>query len=79
MVTDDVFTMKLGTAPSIQSPTPVQQTERVASGPTARMSAMMTVQRSTLYVYGGVLEKDDKQFYLGDMYSLGGFEDNSQL
>ncbi|XP_032514284.2 kelch domain-containing protein 4-like [Danaus plexippus] len=70
VVTDDVFTMKLGTAPSIQSPTPVQQTERVASGPTARMSAMMTVQRSTLYVYGGVLEKDDKQFYLGDMYSL---------
>lgn len=40
-------------------------------GPCARMSAMMAVQRSVLYVYGGVLEKDDKQFCLSDMHSLG--------
>ncbi|KAF9412752.1 hypothetical protein HW555_008837 [Spodoptera exigua] len=40
------------------------------SGPGPRMSAMMAVQRATLYVYGGVLEKEEKQFYLSDMYSL---------
>ncbi|KAG6456891.1 hypothetical protein O3G_MSEX010024 [Manduca sexta] len=72
VVTDEVFTMKLGGAPVSTGlavgATPVGIVPR--TGPTARMSAMMAVQRSVLYVYGGVLEKDDKQFYLGDMYSL---------
>lgn len=75
MVTDEVFTMKLGSSQSselLESSVTIQpKVER--SGPTPRMSAMMTVQRSVLYLYGGVLEKDEKQFYLGDMYSLGEF------
>ncbi|XP_023934330.2 kelch domain-containing protein 4 [Bicyclus anynana] len=72
VVTDEVFTMKLGgavAAAAVQQPAaPAAQPMR--GGPGARMSAMLAVQRSVLYVYGGVLEKDDKQFYLGDMYSL---------
>ncbi|XP_050684689.1 kelch domain-containing protein 4 [Leptidea sinapis] len=71
VISDDVFTMKLGSAPapataSLSVAAPV----RARSGPGARMSAMLAVQRSMLYVYGGVLEKDDKQFYLSDLYSL---------
>lgn len=73
VVTDEVFTMKLGGAPTLTASTLGAEGGAPAgprSGPGARMSAMMAVQRSTLYVYGGVLEKDDKQFYLSDMYSL---------
>ncbi|CAH0722974.1 unnamed protein product, partial [Brenthis ino] len=71
VVTDEVFTMKLGTAQAPVLETSLTIAPRVEhSGPSARMSAMMAVQRSVLYLYGGVLEKDDKQFYLGDMYSL---------
>ncbi|XP_039745286.1 kelch domain-containing protein 4 [Pararge aegeria] len=72
VVTDEVFTMKLGGAPvHTESDTVVTVGQRQEkNGPSARMSAMLAVQRSVLYVYGGVLEKDEKQFYLGDMYSL---------
>ncbi|KAL0895324.1 hypothetical protein ABMA27_011467 [Loxostege sticticalis] len=71
VVTDEVFTMKLGGAPAPMTVAEdVTVTVKPKSGPSARMSAMMAVQRSTLYLYGGVLEKDDKQFYLSDMYSL---------
>ncbi|CAB3221128.1 unnamed protein product [Arctia plantaginis] len=71
VVTDEVFTMKLGGDPVPSVPGAVLSARAAArSGPSARMSAMMAVQRSTLYVYGGVLEKDEKQFYLSDMYSL---------
>ncbi|XP_053601872.1 kelch domain-containing protein 4 isoform X2 [Plodia interpunctella] len=71
VVTDEVFTMKLGSAPAAAA----RPAERTAGteprrGPTPRMSAMMAIQKSTLYLYGGVLEKEDKQFYLSDMYSL---------
>ncbi|GBP13049.1 Kelch domain-containing protein 4 [Eumeta japonica] len=75
VVTDEVFTMQLGgaSAPTVSSGEVLKLdggdgTPRTGPGP--RMSAMMAVQRSVLYVYGGVLEKDDKQFYLSDMYSL---------
>ncbi|CAG4991072.1 unnamed protein product [Colias eurytheme] len=69
VVTDEVFTMKLGGAKPTATPTPARtcETKRAVSG---RMSAMLAVQRSVLYVYGGLLERDDKQFYLADMYSL---------
>ncbi|XP_028161306.1 kelch domain-containing protein 4-like [Ostrinia furnacalis] len=71
VVTDEVFTMKLGGAPApTNAADDVTVAVKTKTGPSARMSAMMAVQRSTLYLYGGVLEKDDKQFYLGDMYSL---------
>ncbi|XP_075980229.1 kelch domain-containing protein 4 [Anticarsia gemmatalis] len=69
VVTDEVFTMKLGGAPA-STVTVAGAAPAPRGGPGARMSAMMAVQRSTLYLYGGVLEKDDKQFYLSDMYSL---------
>lgn len=66
--------MKLGGAPAA-GPQPAARGGGAGAGarggPGPRMSAMLAVQRSTLYVYGGVLEKDDKQFYLTDMYSLG--------
>lgn len=71
VVTDEVFTMKLGGAPTPTAPATGPQAPTVSrGGPGPRMSAMMAVQRSTLYVYGGILEKDEKQFYLSDMYSL---------
>ncbi|KAJ8733684.1 hypothetical protein PYW07_014235 [Mythimna separata] len=73
VVTDSVFTMKLGGAPAPAPGAPAAGAPAAGAprgGPGARMSAMMAVQRSTLYVYGGVLEKEDKQFYLSDMYSL---------
>ncbi|XP_048005265.1 kelch domain-containing protein 4 [Leguminivora glycinivorella] len=74
VVTDEVFTMKLGgAAPAAAAAAgagDAAPTRRVAPGPCPRMSAMMAVQRSVLYVYGGILEKDEKQFYLSDMYSL---------
>lgn len=74
MVTDEVFTMKLGTSQMSEvlgNSSIIIQPKVERSGPTPRMSAMMAIQRSVLYLYGGVLEKDEKQFYLGDMYSLG--------
>lgn len=68
--------MKLGGGGST-TPAPLSTTTSpqaaLKTGPSPRMSAMLAVQRSTLYVYGGVLEKDDKQFYLSDLYSLGEF------
>ncbi|XP_072935565.1 kelch domain-containing protein 4 [Epargyreus clarus] len=68
---DEVFTMKLGGAPTPEAPTQATEAPRAkAPGPSGRMSAMLAVQRSQLYVYGGVLERDEKQFYLSDMYSL---------
>ncbi|KAJ2944017.1 hypothetical protein O0L34_g8344 [Tuta absoluta] len=74
VVTDEVFTMKLGPASAPSSTVNVTPTGAPTgapkSGPAPRMSAMLAVQRSALYVYGGVLEKDEKQFYLSDMYSL---------
>ncbi|XP_060810491.1 kelch domain-containing protein 4 [Amyelois transitella] len=70
VVTDEVFTMKLGPAPAAPTSAPVTGQTQPRRGPSPRMSAMMAVLKSTLYVYGGVLEKDDKQFYLSDMYSL---------
>ncbi|XP_022115462.2 kelch domain-containing protein 4 [Pieris rapae] len=70
VVTDEVFTMKLGGATNQVASTVTVAAPKPKSGPSPRMSAMMVVHRSTLFVYGGVLEKDEKQFYLGDMYSL---------
>ncbi|KAF9824437.1 hypothetical protein SFRURICE_002498 [Spodoptera frugiperda] len=70
VVTDEVFTMKLGGAAAPVAGSLAAAPAGPKSGPGPRMSAMMAVQRATLYVYGGVLEKDDKQFYLSDMYSL---------
>ncbi|XP_061720861.1 kelch domain-containing protein 4 [Cydia pomonella] len=73
VVTDEVFTMKLGGAAPAAAASPAGAAParaRAAPGPCPRMSAMMAVQRSVLYIYGGILEKDEKQFYLSDMYSL---------
>ncbi|XP_045450861.1 kelch domain-containing protein 4 [Melitaea cinxia] len=85
VVTDEVFSMRLSTKappPGAQpAPPPGAQPAPGAvggaggrpgrgAGPFGRMSAALAAQRSQLYVYGGVLERDDKQFYLGDMYSL---------
>ncbi|KAG7304545.1 hypothetical protein JYU34_011494 [Plutella xylostella] len=72
VVTDEVFTMKIGAAPAPASATPSIGAPAPAprAGPTPRMSAMMCVQRSVLYVYGGLLEQDEKHFYLSDLYAL---------
>ncbi|KAJ3014268.1 UNVERIFIED_CONTAM: hypothetical protein HDU68_000358 [Siphonaria sp. JEL0065] len=37
--------------------------------PPARFNTMMCVQRSTLYVFGGILEKDDKEITYSDLWS----------
>lgn len=42
-----------------------------ANCPCPRMSTMMAIQKSILYLYGGLIEKGEKQFTLNDMYSLG--------
>ncbi|CAH2099466.1 unnamed protein product [Euphydryas editha] len=72
VVTDEVFSMRISTKASEAPRAPRAPRERAggATGPCGRMSAALAAQRSQLYVYGGVLERDDKQFYLGDMYSL---------
>nr|XP_026484324.1 kelch domain-containing protein 4 isoform X2 [Vanessa tameamea] len=72
VITDEVFSMRVGaSAPASEGPRAARRERAGASGgPCGRMSASLAVQRSQLYVYGGVLERDDKQFYLGDMYSL---------
>ncbi|CAG5053780.1 unnamed protein product [Parnassius apollo] len=73
VISDDVFTVRLGGARA-SGASETDDVTRVrparAGGPGARMSAMLAAHRSVLYVYGGVLERDDKQFYLADMYSL---------
>ncbi|KAJ3289497.1 hypothetical protein HDU79_004033 [Rhizoclosmatium sp. JEL0117] len=37
--------------------------------PPPRFNTMMCVQRSTLYVFGGILEKDDKELTYSDLWS----------
>lgn len=44
-----------------------------ANCPCPRMSTMMAIQKSTLYLYGGMIEKGEKQFTLSDMHSLGNY------
>ncbi|KAJ3062436.1 hypothetical protein HDU98_001697, partial [Podochytrium sp. JEL0797] len=39
------------------------------SKPPARFNCMMCVQRSTIYVFGGILEKDDKEITYSDLWS----------
>ncbi|CAH2069062.1 unnamed protein product, partial [Iphiclides podalirius] len=75
VIEDGVFTVTLGGAPAGQGVGRAveghgREGPTRKGGPAARMSAMMAAHRSTLFVYGGVLERDDKQFYLSDMYSL---------
>jgi hypothetical protein len=38
--------------------------------PIARYNAMMAVQKSVLYIYGGIVESQNKEFTLDDFYSL---------
>ena len=38
--------------------------------PIARYNAMMAVQRNTLYIYGGIVEAQNREFTLDDFYSL---------
>lgn len=70
--TDEVFTMTFG-GPSTQAPEEngKRKEDPVAdNGPSGRMNAMMAIQKSVLYVYGGIYEKGEKQFTLNDMYAL---------
>ena len=38
--------------------------------PMARYNAMLAIQRNTLYIYGGILEANAKEFCLDDFFSL---------
>jgi N-acetylneuraminic acid mutarotase len=40
------------------------------SCPIPRFNAMMAVYKNTLYLYGGILELGDKEFYLEDLWSV---------
>ncbi|KAM0751250.1 galactose oxidase [Meredithblackwellia eburnea MCA 4105] len=40
------------------------------SVPFARYNTMLAVQRSTLYIYGGILETDSKEYTLDDFFTL---------
>lgn len=40
------------------------------SCPIPRFNAMMTVYKNTLYLYGGILELGNKEFYLEDIWSV---------
>ncbi|XP_077300843.1 kelch domain-containing protein 4 [Arctopsyche grandis] len=71
---DGIFTMTLSGAKSSadKGTANVVGNEGSSSveGPCPRMNAMIAVQKSTLYLYGGILEKGEKQFTLSDMYCL---------
>jgi hypothetical protein len=38
--------------------------------PMARYNAMMAIQRNTLYIYGGIVESQEREFTLDDFYTL---------
>lgn len=38
--------------------------------PIARYNAMMAVQKNTLYIYGGIVESQEREFTLDDFYTL---------
>jgi len=38
--------------------------------PSSRYNAMLAVQKNTLYIYGGILERGDTEFTLDDFFSL---------
>lgn len=40
-------------------------------GPSPRMKAGLAISKGILYLYGGQVEQKNKQYTLGDLYSLG--------
>ncbi|WFC97956.1 Kelch repeat-containing protein 3 [Malassezia yamatoensis] len=38
--------------------------------PLERYNAMLAVQRNTLYIFGGIFEKDDREYTLDDFYTI---------
>lgn len=73
-VTDGVFTMTVGPS-NLNSESSgfsnVKPDVREIFTPSPRMNCSMTVKNGLLYLYGGLVEDNDKQFTLADMYSLG--------
>lgn len=72
---DGIFTMTVSRAKSSADKGTANvvgnEGSSIVEGPCPRMNAMIAVQKSTLYLYGGLLEKGEKQFTLSDMYCLG--------
>lgn len=72
-VTDGVFTMTVGPAPTSSAQT--DASEMVVSSPDAftpspRMSCGLAVKHGFLYLYGGVFEDGDKEITFADLYRL---------
>mgnify|MGYP006952282179 FL=1 len=73
-VTDGVFTMTVG--PSLSSGESATDLKTVNNkvnifSPSPRMNSGLIVKNGNLFLYGGLVEDDDKQYTLADMYSLG--------
>ncbi|XP_029664882.1 kelch domain-containing protein 4 [Formica exsecta] len=74
---DGIFTMVIGsTAPTSssflhQSSSAVANDRREKCFPSPRMNAGMVMKHNVLYLYGGLVEEDDRQYTLCDFYSLG--------
>jgi hypothetical protein len=45
-------------------------TEEAPFWPSARMGSMLCCQGNMLFLYGGIVEVQDKQITLGDLYSI---------
>ena len=73
---DGVFTLTIGPSSSSGVDSAVAMSDGAAAAvqivaPSPRMSCGMSIRHGSLYVYGGIVEDGDKQFFLNDMYSLG--------
>ncbi|KAK6627412.1 hypothetical protein RUM44_009889 [Polyplax serrata] len=71
-VTDGVFTMTImpSSATSVNSNSEVKNVDPNVFTPSPRMNCGLTVKNGTLYLFGGLVEDDEKQLTLSDMYSL---------
>lgn len=67
---DEDATHKPGASKPIPAPTPQLDNEPDLPQPCARYNTMMCVQRSTLYIYGGILEAQEKEYTLDDFWTL---------
>lgn len=71
---DGVFTMVVGSSSAATgSSSSDGNLQSHGNVPSPRMKPGLVVCKKTLYLYGGSLEDGNKQFTLGDFYSLGKF------
>lgn len=76
VIDDGVFTVTIGSSamPTVSSAfnnlSLTKEKEGTVFFPSPRMAAAMVVKHNVLYLYGGIVEEDDRQYTLSDFYSL---------